>query len=362
MLESMFSSLNKTAVSHSAAFFEQLLNNSRNLVFVKDRALNIIYGNQAFLNLYPPELRASVIGTHSGRNFDSVEYEVFSAEDRKALERGFSEIVEEITDYKGRVRTLQTQKTRITDEQGQNYVLGVSVDITQQAARERALAASNLALENFAAVAAHDLRSPLASLASSLDLIGNDEQSQLSVTAKKHMDLMVTCIDGLIEQISALLSANKIDCDTNGARSECDLSILFEEVRFGLSARIQSEKAKVLSSALPVLTVNKPMFRQLVHNLIENSLKYRSESSPVIILRYVQENNLHVFSIEDNGRGVEPAWREKVFGMYEQTDARNEGYGIGLSLCRRIVDMHGGKIWLDEGFAPGCRICFSLPV
>ncbi len=358
----MFSSLNKTAVSHSAAFFEQLLNNSRNLVFVKDRALNIIYGNQAFLNLYPPELRISVIGTHSARNFNSVEYEVFSAEDRKALEQGFSEIVEEITDYKGRVRTLQTQKTRITDEYGENYVLGVSVDITLQSARERALAASNPALENFAAVAAHDLRSPLASLASSLDLIGSDEHSQLSAVARKHIALMSTCVDGLIEQISVLLSANKINQETKDFRSECDLSILFEEVRFGLSARIQSEKAKVLSSALPVLSVNKPMFRQLIHNLIENSLKYRSESSPVIILRYVQENALHMFSIEDNGRGVEPAWREKVFGMYAQTDARNEGYGIGLSLCRRIVEMHGGELWLDETFTPGCRISFSLPV
>jgi len=164
------------AVMQSKNFHEVLLENIRGLVFVKDQDYRIVYANKAFFDLYPPEERGNIIGRASAENFTEEQAKVFNAEDQKAFNTGFAEIVEEISDYKGRTYMLQTQKIRFIDEQGNIRILGISTDVTRLVEREKLLAISNVALENFAAVAAHDLRSPLAALSVSLDLSATTAQ------------------------------------------------------------------------------------------------------------------------------------------------------------------------------------------
>src|SRR5690606_28567785 len=116
--------------------------------------------------------------------------------------------------------------------------------------------------------------------------------------------------------------------------------ILFEEVKFNLSTHIQNTRARILSTELPRILVNKSMFRQLLHNLIENSLKYRSAARPIIILRYTAEASTHSFSLEDNGLGIAPEHRVRIFDFAAQADNEKDGHGFGLSLCKKIVEMH----------------------
>jgi PAS domain S-box-containing protein len=342
-------------------FHEVLLEHVRGLVFVKDSDYKLVYANKAFLNLYPPDIRDKVIGAHSADNFAEEEAQVFNAEDRQALDTGFSEIVEEISDYKGQKFMFHTQKIRFTDEQGNTRILGIGTDITRQVERERLLAQSNLALQSFAAVAAHDLRSPLAALSVSLEAIQKDKDTLLGAKAARHIQLMNTCLEGLMDQVAQLLATCKIDPEDQTPAAPCEISLLFEEVKFGLSSQIEKANAKLLSTELPCIIVRRAMFRQLLHNLIENSLKYRSTAKPIIILRYHAQNGEHVFSIEDNGIGVAPEHRDAMFQFSAQADEKSAGYGIGLALCKKIIETHGGKIWLDTYYTSGCKICFSIP-
>lgn len=346
-----------------ASFQDVLLESSNNLIFVKDRRSHILYANKPFFELYPPEERDKVIGSPSEENFQEDDATIFLSEDRKAFENGYSEIVEEIQDYTGNKRNFHTQKIRFTDsETGDLRILGIATDVTRLVDRERQLAESNIALENFARLAAHDLRSPLGELITSIEAITHDAETHLSPKALQFIALMDNCIENLMDLITNILET----CKTNGLsdemeRLECDLSMLLEEVKFNLGSKIKSMQARILSTKLPTTNVNKALFRQLLHNLIENSLKYRSQSTPIIIIRHQRTDKEDLFSIEDNGIGIRYEDREKIFGLYQQSDKKNEGYGIGLSLCKTAIHAHGGRIWIDEHYAPGCKIYFSIP-
>ncbi len=340
-----------------------LLSESDDLIFAKDNEFRIIYANRKFLELYPPEQRDHIIGKTTAENFSETQRLVFFAEDRKALEEGRSQLIENITDYTGKVRTFHTQKMRFYDRSGKRCMLGICTDISQMALRERQLAEANMSLENFAKTAAHDLRSPLGTLLFALDMLKMDKQTTLGPVAENYIHMMKTCVSGLADQISGMLEIQQRTEETSQFTS-CDVKILFEEAKFNLSKLIKDTKASVLCTDLPVMTANRHMLRQLIQNLIENSLKYRSKDIPIIILRCEQEPDYCLFSIEDNGIGISDDDKDRMFGIFERVrnDGKITGCGIGLSLCRQIVDIHGGRIWFDrEKRGSGCKINFKLP-
>lgn len=338
-----------------------LLQNSKDMIFIKDERFRIIYANNAFLNMYAPEKRGAIIGSTTIEDFSEEEAAVFLREDQKALRYGSAELIEELTDYRGIKRIYQTQKIRFVDKSGRVLMLGICNEISKWAERERALAQSNLALENFAAIAAHDLRSPLGSLLSGIELIRLDKANTLTEASQNILNMMKTSAEGLVEQIGNLLSAYKTDHSGDLEKSPTDVGVLLEEVKFNLSQIITRSEANIRSTTMPTIQADKNLFRQLLHNLVENSIKYRSEEKPIIIVRYEKTKDDHFFTVEDNGIGIRREEREKIFDLYEQTSQGLGGFGIGLSLCRKIVELHGGKIWIDTFYKQGCKICFTIP-
>lgn len=357
--------LKQNALGRDALEFDLLgvfLNESEDLIFAKDNEFRIIFANQKFLELYPPEQRDTIIGKTTAENFSETQRLIFFAEDRKALDEGRSQLIENITDFTGHTRTFYTRKIGYYDRSGRRCMLGICTDISQMALRERQLAEANMSLENFARTAAHDLRSPLSTVLFALDMLKIDKGTTLGPVAENYIHMMKTCVSGLADQITGLLEIQQ-RTENDSRFTPCDVKILFEEAKFNLSAVINDTKASVLCTDLPVITANRHMLRQLIQNLIENSLKYRSSDIPIIILRCEQEPDYCLFSIEDNGIGLGDNDKDRVFDIFQR--AENEkiaGYGIGLSLCRQIVDMHGGRIWFDRTKrATGCRINFKLP-
>ncbi len=342
-------------------FLNVLLDSSDMWIFVKDENFRILYANKAFLNIYPPERRDKIIGTTTIEDFSEEQAKVFLKEDRKAMELGLSEMIEKITDYKGFVHTIQSKKVGFKDSLGRTMMLGMCTDISEWSDRERALAQSNLALENFAAVAAHDLRSPLGSFLSGIELIRMDKKNSLTDSSLHFLDTMKKSIEGLISQIGSLLSTYHASNSKAIEHADVDVSVLVEEIKFNLAGVIARNEATIRSSSLPVIRSDRHLFRQLLHNLIENSIKYKSDEKPIIILRHEIAAGDHLFSIEDNGLGVRPGYQGNIFKLYEQADRAIDGYGIGLNLCRRIVELHGGRIWIDPNYKTGCRIYFSIP-
>ena len=345
-----------------AEFMDVLLKHSNDMIFIKDEQFRILYANQAFFNMYAPEKRGGLIGTTTIENFSEEEAAVFLIEDQKAFEQGSAELIEELTDYRGIKRRYQTQKIRFVDKRGRVLMLGICNEITKWAEREKTLAQSNLALENFAAVAAHDLRSPLGSFLSAVDVILCDKANVLSKSSLQLLEMMKTSGEGLVAQIENVFSAYKTSSSHTLAYSDVDVAVLVEEVKFNLAPEIKASDATIRSNALPVIKSDRHYFRQLLHNLVENSIKYRSSENPIIIIRHERLGQEHVFSVEDNGRGIDVGNIVKVFEFFEQGKSGGEGAGIGLSLCKRIVELHGGSIWFDKLYRQGSKICFTIPV
>ena len=152
-------------------FLRTALNQTKSLIFVKDNDFRIVYANEAFLDLFPPEKRNSVIGTTTLEEFPNEEVEGFLKEDRRALKGENTEIIEQVTDYAGLTRTYLTRKIGFTSNNGASLMLGICHDVAKMVAQEKVLAQRNIALEKFTTIAAHDLRSPLNTLISYMDII-----------------------------------------------------------------------------------------------------------------------------------------------------------------------------------------------
>lgn len=342
-------------------FFNLVMENNPNMIFVKDENFVIRYANKAFFNLYAPEYRDRIIGYTTIEDFAEKEAALFLAEDRKAFKEGYTEIIEELGNYKGVIRTYLTKKIRFQGADGKPLMLGICTDITELAEREKALVQANTMLENFAALAAHDLRSPLASYVSMLELIDLDKSNKLTPDGRFMLSSMRESIEMLLQHISGLMKVYKADFEGKVERSEVDLNLVLEQVKFNLHTLIEHQ-GKIHSNRLPVLQVDAHLFRHLFHNLIENSVKYRSSESPVVIIRYYLANNEHCFSVEDNGIGLANTNDETLFRVFQQGgDTKSGGIGIGMALCKKVVELHGGKIWADRTVDKGARICFTIP-
>ena len=350
-----------TSIENDPAFLELLMRSNPNPVFVKDQQSRIVYANQAMMEFFAPEKRHKIIGYTTVEDFTPAEASVFLQEDQRTFREGKSDIVEEITDYKKRRRTFITKKMTFRAANGNLMLLAIGTEITDLAKRERDLVESNAMLENFAAIAAHDLRTPLSSFSAYLSLILHDKRNVLTPAATKYIAMMQDSVRCLSEQISGILCVYKASNSQKVDFCSTDLNILFEEVKFNMGNVIALNKASILSNRLPVLAVDPNLFRHLMMNFFENSIKYRSQKDPVIIFRYTKENGEHIFSIEDNGIGIKPEEEKKLFQIYAQAGVkRRGGVGIGLALCRSIIEMHGGRVWIDHGYEQGCRICFTI--
>ncbi|KQT53293.1 hypothetical protein ASG43_18935 [Aureimonas sp. Leaf454] len=342
--------------------FYLVMEHDPNLVFVKDADGIIIYANRAFLELYPPSMRGSIVGTTTVNAFTAEESAIWLAEDHRAMTAGVSEIVEEIFDYLGRRRYLLTRKIAFSSAEGEPRLLGISTDITELAERERSLVEANERLAKFAAFAAHDLRSPLASIASAVNVVRNDRETMLGPKSEHVMGLVSECARGLAQQVSTLLASTRAEHRNHLDRRLTDLNLLVEEVRFNLSSMIDRHGASLRSSRLPSLTVEPDLFRQLFQNLVENAIRHRSDDRPpVIVVRHEAEDNEDVISIEDNGVGISAAEVERVFGVFEQGEEASGGTGIGLTLCRRVIGLHEGSMEIDTSYAEGCRVVVRVP-
>ncbi len=344
------------------SLFYLVMDHDPNLVFVKDEQGHIVYANRAFLELYAPEARASILGTTTVEAFSPEEAAVWLAGDRRAMATGSSEAVEEIFDYLGRRRVLLTRKIAFHTADGEPRLLGISTDVTTLKGRERSLVEANDSLSQFAAFAAHDLRSPLASIATAIDTVMCDADTSLGARAKQVLGLARESASGLSQQVTTLLaSALASDVGELELRAT-DLNLLLEEVRFNLSSLIDRHGATITWARLPSLQVERNLFRQLLQNLVENAVRHRSdERSPRVTVRHLPAEDADVIVVEDNGIGISAADAIRVFEAFERGSEAGDGTGLGLALCRRVVGLHAGSIGFDTTYAEGCRTLVTIP-
>jgi light-regulated signal transduction histidine kinase (bacteriophytochrome) len=227
--------------------------------------------------------------------------------------------------------------------------------------RADALSASNIELERFAYIASHDMQEPLRMITSFLQLFKKKYEGQLDETAEQYIHFAVDGAERMKKLIMDLLEYSRVSSNKENYES-IQTNDLVESVLNLFSDRIEDLQAKVLLGNLPNMVANKTQMFQLFQNLIGNALKYHSGHLPQIVINGKEEEGYYLFSVMDNGIGIKSVFFDKIFLLFQRLHHKNEysGTGIGLTICKKIIDRHNGKIWVES--EPGKGSCFYFTI
>lgn len=225
------------------------------------------------------------------------------------------------------------------------------------------LEATNAEIERFTYTAFHDLRSPLVTIKAFLGVLKGDLQANKPEEIQKDIQRIEGATDKMDELLSDLLELSRIGRILKPPE-EIDLRQLTREALQSLEALIRSKNIKVtIATDLPTVYGDRTRLRQVLENLIENAAKYTNgQSKPRIEVGTNIQAGQPIIFVRDNGQGIDPRYHNRIFNLFEQLDPNMEGTGIGLALSKRIIEVHGGKIWVEsEGHGQGSAFCFTIP-
>ncbi|MGV9172005.1 MAG: sensor histidine kinase [Promethearchaeia archaeon] len=217
-------------------------------------------------------------------------------------------------------------------------------------------------LDQFAYAASHDFKEPLRMITNFTQLLELKYKDLLDEKGRTYIQYAIEGADRMNQIIDDLLIYSKIDYNDQ-SESLIDLNEVIDEVISDLMVLIRKNKAEVTYEDLPKLKTNKSQLNQLFSNLIGNAIKFRRKVPPKIHISVKEKNNKYLFSIEDNGKGIEPEYFDQIFILFQRLNDRQEygGNGIGLAMCKKIIEGHGGKIWVDSKPNIGSTFYFTIP-
>jgi light-regulated signal transduction histidine kinase (bacteriophytochrome) len=251
----------------------------------------------------------------------------------------------------------------------QECILSSITDITDRKRLEDALklrtdnlARSNAELERFAYVASHDLQEPLRMVASFTQLLARRYAGKLDAKADEYIGYAVDGAKRMQQLIADLLALSRVGT-RGGEFRDAPLEDVISDVLLNLGPAIQDSGAAVTHNPLPTVVADRGQMAQLLQNLIGNAVKFRDAQPPRVHISAVEAEAGWTISMSDNGIGIAPEHAERVFQIFQRLHTRDQypGTGIGLAVCRKIAERHGGKIWLDSTPGAGTTFHFTLP-
>lgn len=284
----------------------------------------------------------------------------------------------------GSVTWVSTTKLPLRDKSGKIVgTFGISRDITDRKRAEEALAQkaqelsrSNRELEQFAYVASHDLQEPLRMIASYLQLLERRYKEKFDQDAREFLGFAVDGAKRLQCLIQDLLLYSRVGRHSNEF-TWINSEEALQQAIINLKFAIEESGAQITHGSLPRVMADATELTQLFQNLIGNSIKFRSQQRPEIhvaaeLKKIYQQPPAEqpregteewVFAVRDNGLGIEPQYFERIFVIFQRLHTREEfpGTGIGLAICKRIVERHGGRIWVESQAGKGATFYFSIP-
>jgi len=273
----------------------------------------------------------------------------------EATQRAILNILDDFEEEKRKVEAVNTELRREVSDRA----------AAEQALREKtdALGRSNAELEQFAYVASHDLQEPLRMVSSYVQLFERRYAGQVDPQAKKYVDYAVEGAKRMQALIGGLLEFSRIGrIDEPFARvdtgSALDLALL------NLRTAIDENEGAVTRGPLPIVTGNAGRLAQVFQNLVGNALKFRRpDQAPSIHVSAVSRGEEWLFAVKDNGIGIDAQYVERIFVIFQRLHTRAEypGTGIGLSICKKVIERHGGRIWVESEPGAGATFLFTLP-
>ena len=222
---------------------------------------------------------------------------------------------------------------------------------------------SNSELEQFAYVASHDLQEPLRMITSYSQLLERRYKDKLDGDALEFIDYVVDGAKRMQELINDLLAYSRVG--TRGREFEpVDMEAVYKRVLGNLQLAIEEQQAEVSHDPLPMVQADGLQLVQLLQNLIANAIKFHGDAAPKVHVSAERQNQEVLFCVRDEGIGFEPQYAERIFQVFQRLHGKSQypGTGIGLAICKKIVERHGGRIWVESQPGQGAKFYFTLPL
>jgi PAS domain S-box-containing protein len=270
----------------------------------------------------------------------------------------------------GRLLDVWLTVTKLVDDAGTPVgIASTDRDITERKRAEEVLRKtiadmerSNKELEQFAYVASHDLQEPLRMVESFTQLIAKRYKDKLDADANEFIGYAVDGANRMEKMINDLLSYSRVE--TRGKPFEAvGCTAILNQALTNLRMVIEETGAMITQDPLPTVMGAESQLVQLFQNLIDNAIKFRREEPPRIHISAEDRGNDWFFSVKDNGIGIDPQYNERIFIIFQRLHRREEypGTGIGLTICKKIVERHGGRVWVDSQPGNGSTFYFTIP-
>ena len=359
-------------------YAESIVQTVREPLLVLDSDQRVISANRSFYQTFqvtPREVEGKLLYDLSDRQWNIPKL-------RKLLEEILPkstvfldfEIEHEFKTLGRRIMVLNARRIYHETKRMQMILLAIE-DITEQKRVERelkqaeelkqaiaALKRSNRELEQFAYVASHDLQEPLRMVSSFTQLLAKRYQGKLDKDADEFIAYVVAGAKRMQALINDLLTYSRVD--TRGKSFEpIDSEAAFDQAIANLRVAIKEGEAVITHDPLPPLIADDLQIVQLFQNLLGNAIKFHGKEPPRIHVSAKQEGNEWVFSFRDNGIGIAPEYFDRVFVIFQRLHGREEypGTGTGLAICKKIVERHGGRIWVESAPSKGSTFYFTIP-
>ncbi|MBN2555672.1 MAG: PAS domain S-box protein [Anaerolineales bacterium] len=363
--------LTMLALEQERNFIETVLNTVGALVLVMDRKGRIIRFNRACERLT------------GYSHADLADLDLISAlipaAEQKEINAVFQKLLQGVLirhhenhwkTRSGMERLISWSNALLHGEDGSvEYIVSAGIDITDQREAEKGLEIyadelerSNSELENFAYIASHDLQEPLRMIASYLQLLQRRYGDRLDGDAEEFIEFAVDGARRMQGLIHGLLEYSRVGT-RGGEFVRLDVRRVVDQSLQNISILLDEVDGEVLIEALPEIHADETQFVQLFQNLIGNALKFRREEPPTIHISASKDDGAWIFSVRDNGIGIAPKFQDRIFKIFQRLHTQQEyaGTGIGLAVCKRIVERHNGKIWVESTPGSGSTFRFSIP-
>ncbi len=263
----------------------------------------------------------------------------------------------------GVLKTVLSSSLPITDKSGKiTGGIAVFTDISRQKDLERKLKRSNAELQQFAYVASHDLQEPLRMVVSYLSLLERRYQDKLDPRGLEYLRFAVDGGERMRALINDLLAYSKVETAAQ-PYAPVDMNAVVSKALKVLELVVKESGAEIIVDRLPTIMADEFQMVQVVQNLISNALKFRGDQKPRIRISSDKGTKEHIFAVQDNGIGLNMKNAERIFQMFQRLHTKDEyeGTGIGLSIVKKIVERHGGRIWVESELGKGATFYFSIP-
>lgn len=227
--------------------------------------------------------------------------------------------------------------------------------------RTQELSRTNDELRQFAYVASHDLQEPLRTVASYAQLLAKRYRAHLDADADEFIRYMVEGVTRMHNLLNDMLAYSRVTETKDKVLPPANTDAVLKSAVMNLEATINETNAEITYDELPVVMGDEIQLTQVFQNLISNAIKYRSTAPPRIHISAARQKDEWIFSVQDNGIGIDPQYSERIFGIFKRLHGRElPGTGMGLAICKRIVERHGGRIWVESQLGNGSTFRFAL--